>query len=112
MQYISTLRITVNVAVIIVGNGIDTYEFKSWMRHTYFNPTLFLDYIINITGTRFNHFENVALKFSALDSKHFDNIDCWFEYIGRQCSSNIIKQVQRVLEFMVYTGIAFLSHWY
>ena len=31
--------------------------------------------IINNTGKRFDHFENVAFKFCALDPKHFDIVD-------------------------------------
>lgn len=63
-----------------------------------------LDSIINSTGKRFEHFKNVASKFSVLDPKHFDSADNVnkLEFLADTYSDVIDSQTEIVQEFLSF----------
>jgi len=63
-----------------------------------------LDSVINSTSKRFEHFKNVASKFSGLDPKHFDNADYVnkLEFLADTYSDLIDSQTEIVQEFLSF----------
>ncbi|XP_065420419.1 zinc finger MYM-type protein 1-like isoform X3 [Chrysemys picta bellii] len=63
-----------------------------------------LDSVINSTSKRFEHFKNVAAKFSGLDPKHFDNADNVkkLEFLADMYSDVIDSQTKIVEEFLSF----------
>ena len=66
-----------------------------------------LDCVINSTAKRFEHFKNVASKFSCLDPKHFSNADSVtkLEALADMYSDVIESRTETVQEFLSFADM-------